>query len=460
MVDSAGANDPPDDRVFVMGVWAVPVDSTGPGPWVPRDMMVINGRSWAFTERFTYEVGDTVRWRWLNPTKDAHPMHLHGFYFGVQSRGTWAADTLYDASQRREVVTELMLRGGTMAMEWVPRVAGNWLFHCHFQFHVSHYLSFAKVPDLEDPGAPEAVHHHVDAMRGLVLGIHVREVSHAGAEAAPREPAEAPRRLRLLVQAAPQRYGTAEGYGYVLDSGRGAVPRDSVPRLSSTLVLRRGEPVQVTVVNRLRAPTAVHWHGIEMQDSYSDGVPGWSGRPGRLAPAIAPGDSFVAEFKPTRAGTFIYHAHSHEGHQIASGLYGPLLVLEPGAAHDTVTDRTFVIGGDGPDFGSARINGAREPHPMELVAGTTYRFRIIQNNPDWRVQVSVEGSSGPLAWRAIAKDGADLPLVQAVTTRSPILMGAGETADFEFTPLETGRVHLVAATRQGWALRVPLDVRR
>ncbi|HEX3157187.1 MAG TPA: multicopper oxidase domain-containing protein, partial [Gemmatimonadaceae bacterium] len=355
VVDSAGAPHAPDDRVFVVGVWSVPPDTTGPEPRVPRDMMVINGKTWPFTERFTFAVGDTVRWRWLNPTTDAHPMHLHGFYFTVGSRGTWSADTVYREPQRRLAVTETMLPGGTMTMQWVPSAAGNWLVHCHFAFHVSHLLSFDEVPEPADPGAPGAVEHHADAMRGLVLGIHVRAPAASRADTASLVPAPEPRRLRLLAQAAPRRYGAAAGYGYVLDDGRAPGPRDSVPRVSPTLVLRRGEPVRITVVNHLRAPTAVHWHGIEIQDSYSDGVPGWSGQPDRLAPAVAPADSFVATFTPTRSGTFIYHAHSNEAHQIGSGLYGPLLVLEPGAARDTTLDRTFVIGGNGPDFATGRV---------------------------------------------------------------------------------------------------------
>ncbi|HEX3160224.1 MAG TPA: hypothetical protein VHQ45_17015, partial [Gemmatimonadaceae bacterium] len=151
--------------------------------------------------------------------------------------------------------------------------------------------------------------------------------------------------------------------------------------------------------------------------------------------------------------------HSNEAHQIGSGLYGPLLVLEPGAARDTTLDRTFVIGGNGPDFATGRVNGELQPAPVTLTAGTTYRFRIVQINPDWRVYASVESASGPLRWRAVAKDGADLPAEQAVWSPARILMGTGETADFEFTPETAGTAYLVVATQlEGWEVRVPLRV--
>jgi manganese oxidase len=38
-----------------------------------------------------------------------------------------------------------------------------------------------------------------------------------------------------------------------------------------TLVLRRGEPVAITLVNRLSEATSIHWHGMELE-SYYDGV--------------------------------------------------------------------------------------------------------------------------------------------------------------------------------------------
>jgi len=82
------------------------------------------------------------------------------------------------------------------------------------------------------------------------------------------------------------------------------------------------------VVNHLQEPTAIHWHGIEL-DSYSDGVPGFGGTAGSVTPPVAPGGTFTARFTPPRAGTFIYHTHWHNSAQLAGGIYGPLIVLEP-----------------------------------------------------------------------------------------------------------------------------------
>ena len=106
-------------------------------------------------------------------------------------------------------------------------------------------------------------------------------------------------------------------------------------------MLRRGEPTAVTVHNRLDAATSVHWHGLELESFY-DGVAGWSGTAARLAPSIAPGDSCVARFTPPRAGTFIFHSHASEVRQLSLGLFGPLIVLEPGVRWDPDRDRVVV----------------------------------------------------------------------------------------------------------------------
>jgi hypothetical protein len=105
-------------------------------------------------------------------------------------------------------------------------------------------------------------------------------------------------------------------------------------------------------------------------ESYSDGVSGWSGISGSIAPPIAPGDSFPALMTPPRAGTFIYHVHNEANDELASGLYGALMVLEPGETPDP--DRVFVIGEPGPNGHDPAgrppfVNGTLTPPAQDLV---------------------------------------------------------------------------------------------
>jgi FtsP/CotA-like multicopper oxidase with cupredoxin domain len=396
---------------------------------------VVNGRSWPHVPPVTVHTGDTVRMRWINVTDRLHPMHLHGFYFRVESRGDMSRDTLYDASTRRQAVTELMTQGTTMSMSWVPERPGNWLMHCHMAEHMSPHLRGAAAAH---PGG-HAVNHSLDAMAGIVTGWHV--VARENGQATGRDAARPRRTIRLLVQSGPARHGASPTLGFVLPEPGMTVPGDSVSIPGPPLVLTRGEPVEIMVVNRLDEPTSIHWHGIEL-DSYYDGVSGWSGMGRRLSPQIAPHDSFAVRFTPPRAGTFIYHSHFEEERQLASGMFGPLIVLEPGQRFDPDRDRTWVIGQLGPNREyRVLFNGSREP-VVDMARSRTYRIRLINISPNIPLIVSVLDDSLPATWRAIAKDGADLPAHQATRRPAVQLIGVGETYDFEFTPPQRDSLRL------------------
>jgi FtsP/CotA-like multicopper oxidase with cupredoxin domain len=297
--------------------------------------------------------------------------------------------------------------------------------------------------------------HH--RMAGLVLGITA-----TGPEPAPSPPAA--RAIRLLVQQHPGRVHGGPGYGFVLQRDRTPSP-DSVEIPGSPLVLTRGEPVAITVVNRLTEPTAVHWHGIELE-SFSDGVPDLSGIDPKLFRAIAPGDSFTARFTPPRAGTFIYHTHFDEVEQLPRGLYGALLVLPPGAHYDPATDHLVIVGGGGsattPDSVPGLVNGARVPAPVVLAAGRPNRLRLISIEPDHRILFTLLRDTTVARWRAVAKDGADLPAPLATERPAVLMTGPGETADFEITP--SGREALALRIEAPfadvpWSITLPLHIR-
>lgn len=441
-----------DDRIFVLGLWFSPAVK-GPTPRPVREIMVINGKSWPDTERLSYQVGESVRWRWINATSSSHPMHLHGFYFNVLTRGSWAADTTIAPRQRRDVATELMLPGATMDITWQAQREGNWVFHCHFAFHVSDelYLAPKNSGAHADHGGKVAAH----SMAGLVLGIHISP-NPAVTALKSSEPA---RSLRLVAQ---QRADTTikgrPRFGYSVLADRALPHADSLRSPGPLLVLRRGQPVAIRVLNMLNEATAVHWHGIELE-SFPDGVPGWSGTPARIMPPIAPRDSFIAEFVPPRAGTFMYHSHSNELGQILGGLVGPLIVLDGSDKLDESRERVFLVSAAGASEEEARfglVNGEFEHPPMHLEAKTTYRFRFI-NIGDWRVMFTLLDHRGFPVTRMIAKDGADL--AEPVAGPLNLLTGPGETADFEVN-LEPGNYRLEFKQQlAGWIIPVELRVR-
>ena len=152
-------------------------------------------------------------------------------------------------------------------------------------------------------------------MAGLVLGMTVQSAARPASPAAISAPA---RKLRLLVRERPATDRSPGATVFQLQEGPQPPALDAAAIPGPPLVLKRDEPVEITIVNQLREPTAIHWHGIEL-DSYYDGVPGWGGVREQMTPPIAPGQSFVARFAPPRAGTFMYHTHWHNFLQLVGG---------------------------------------------------------------------------------------------------------------------------------------------
>jgi FtsP/CotA-like multicopper oxidase with cupredoxin domain len=355
-------------------------------------------------------------------------MHLHGFYFRVDSRGTYHSDTTFSAQRRRMAVTEDMDPFSTMAMVFSPDRPGNWLFHCHLTFHVN---SEAR---LDGTGGEHA--HEADPMKhmaGLVLGITVNDPLHKGVF---RDVSTKTRNLRLFADERPRKGRTPLEMSYVLQRNASEPAADSVEPPGAPIVLRRNEPTRITVLNRTHEGTAVHWHGVELL-SFSDGVAGWSGVAKNLAPMIAPKDSFVANLRLPRAGTFIYHTHLNDIEQVTSGMYGALIVLPEREKYDPRFDHSFVAGWDGDDD-HIIVNGDSLPQPLVMTAGKPHRLRFINIGPADRLFFAVRRDSTPVAWKPSAKDGADLPPGARISGPSIVRLNVGETFDAQFNPEERG----------------------
>lgn len=99
------------------------------------------------------------------------------------------------------------------------------------------------------------------------------------------------------------------------------------------LRLKQGQNVRLSVTNRLKEETSIHWHGL-LVPPQMDGVPGVS------FPGIKPGETFVYEFPIIQSGTYWYHSHS--GLQEQMGHYGPI-IIDPADADPVQSDREYVV---------------------------------------------------------------------------------------------------------------------
>jgi FtsP/CotA-like multicopper oxidase with cupredoxin domain len=93
---------------------------------------------------------------------------------------------------------------------------------------------------------------------------------------------------------------------------------------------RQGDTLRVTFENGIDQDSAVHWHGIRLNNAM-DGVPGMT------QPPVQPDTRFDYAFKVPDAGTYWYHSHNRSWEQVARGLYGSLIIEEetpPDVDHD------------------------------------------------------------------------------------------------------------------------------
>jgi len=418
VVDPPGAST--QDRIFVLERWDGPTRTA------------MNGKSWPYTERLSYAVGDKVHWRVINASDLSHPMHLHGFHFELDAEGDGEHYKVYKPGAQPLEFTHSAEIGETFEMTWVPREPGRWLYHCHRLPHMR--LPIALDP--EDVTIPDNHEHVHDAdseyagMGGMIMGITI-----TGRSAIDTSTSWKPeRRLELTVG---ERNGDSRFYQLSL--------RDTAPAMSKAkpvmstgltgpvIVLNQKQPVEIAVTNKLKESTSIHWHGIELE-SYYDGVPEWGGLGDKRTPPVDSGQTFNIRMTPPRAGTFMYHTHWHDAAQLTGGVHGVLIVLPPGQTYDPATDKSFLFSqGPNEPFGAAMImmNGVPQPNTLQLKTGTTYRFRFVNITPSVNnLRVSLRNTGTPVQWRLLAKDAADV--ASGAVRTADQMIAVGETYDFEY----------------------------
>lgn len=258
---------------------------------------------------------------------------------------------------------------------------------------------------------------------------------------------------------------------FVLEEGgrRSETRTDMSPEID----LVRGEPVAITIVNHLTKPTSVHWHGIEIEDSYMDGAAGFGGEGAHVTPEIAPGDSFVAHFTPPRSGTFMYHTHVDEIPEEIAGMEGALIVRDSGAV-PSPDDHVFFLKGQlrSPEH-PLDLNGQAHPDTVVLHVGRPARFRLMNlasittPAPTFSLTArtdslaDVERDTMVVRWIPVAKDAFAIPESRRTPREARQMVAVGETYDFEYTPRHPGMLALEvrgSLGAHGLQTRVPIRV--
>ena len=334
-------------------------------------------------------------------------------------------------------MTETIASRQTALLAWSPDRPGNWLFHCHLAFHV--IPEVARLDTLPAPG-----HEH---MAGLVLGIEVKPSATWQAAARPD-----PRQLRFVIDELPKHRDSLRTIGVAID-GEGPLGTGRSP--GPVLVVTRDQPTDITIVNHLAQPTAIHWHGLELE-SMSDGVAGMSGMGPRRSPPVMPGDSFVAHLTMPRAGTFIYHTHLHDVTQLTAGLYGPIVVLPPGQTVGSAARPPLRAGVGRGGRTMTHPAGQRDPYRAPLKRcrrASSTGCASSTSGPANASRLRCAGTASLVTWQPVGRDGADLPPALTLPQPARQVLDVGNTFDVRWTPAPGRYLFEIgtAGTTQYWS---------
>ena len=230
---------------------------------------------------------------------------------------------------------------------------------------------------------------------------------------------------------------SVDGYAY-----NGTVP-------GPVIEARQGVPIEIVFKNSLSEPTLIHWHGLRVPASM-DGTQA-------VQHPVQPGETFTYRFTPPDAGTFWYHPHFNETHQLEKGLYGAFIVRgenepEVDAEKILVFDDVKVdksgnlskFGGfferhDGREGDVRLINGQQEPE-LTIAAGQIERWRIINASSARYVRLAIGGAP----FRIIGTDGG---LIESPVEVTEVLLPAADRVEIVVGPFVEGQVLTIDALK-------------
>jgi FtsP/CotA-like multicopper oxidase with cupredoxin domain len=206
---------------------------------------------------------------------------------------------------------------------------------------------------------------------------------------------------------------------------------------------RVGDRLIVHFRNELDQPTTVHWHGVRVPIEM-DGVPEIS------QPEVKKGESFTYDFVVRDAGLYWYHPHVMSAAQVGFGLYGALLVEDPGDGVGVEDQLTLVLSDigfdakgrlDSPDSGGSAgmvfgregdyvlANGRRHA-VLRARAGAPQRWRIVNAARSRFFFLDLDGQP----FTIIGRDGG---LQERSETSDILLVTPGERVDVIVAPTGT-----------------------
>jgi FtsP/CotA-like multicopper oxidase with cupredoxin domain len=201
------------------------------------------------------------------------------------------------------------------------------------------------------------------------------------------------------------------------------------------LRIKKGEELELRVVNRLAEPTSLSFPGLRSPNALA-------GYGGLTGPRLAPGASADIRFAPPDAGFNLYlpHAGATDAGQQGRGLYGPIVVDEAdaidvdedfvvvlsdwslddkGAIRDDFSDPTLMRGA-GRRGGLVFANAAAAPLALKARPGARVRLRLGNAATARLTNVAIDGAKTTI----VAVDGQPSEPFEPLMNQFPMGPGA------------------------------------
>ncbi|MBI4501917.1 MAG: multicopper oxidase family protein [Gemmatimonadetes bacterium] len=147
------------------------------------------------------------------------------------------------------------------------------------------------------------------------------------------------------------------------------------------LSVRQNATVVVDFVNHLDQPTAVHWHGVRLENRFDGAV-------GVTQEAVPAGGRFTYRVHFRDAGIYWYHSHFREDLQQDLGLYGNMLVRSSRPDYFAPVNREETLMLDDLLLGDAGPMPFGEETPTHALMGRFGNVFLINGEPRYTLAVA------------------------------------------------------------------------
>ena len=142
----------------------------------------------------------------------------------------------------------------------------------------------------------------------------------------------------------------------------------------------QGATLVVRFHNALDVPSAVHWHGVRLDNRFDGAV-------GVTQDAVPPGGWFTYSLHFPDAGIYWYHPHVREDVQQALGLYGNVLVRSASPDYYGPVDREVVLSLDDLLMGSDGPIAFGTDAPTHALMGRWGNVFLVNGEPGYTLDV-------------------------------------------------------------------------